>query len=205
MQNIKVKICGIRSLETAIACVEFGADFIGLNFVPTSKRKISVEKALEISGKVKGKIKLVGVFMNQSLSEINQITKEVDLDYVQLHGEESSEFIKSINTKIIKAFSLQSNFDVDETLHGMKEFDVDYYLVDRKVQGKGHILNVEKVAMLAKELPIFAAGGLNPENVKDVIKDANPFAVDVAGGIETDGKEDIEKIRNFIKACSNGF
>ena len=101
---IKVKICWIRTIEQAQTALGAGADFIGLQFVPTSKLKIEYSVAKEISKKFKEKIKLVGVFQNQTLDEINRIVKELKLDYVQLHGEETNTFCNTITVPVIKAF-----------------------------------------------------------------------------------------------------
>lgn len=170
--KVKVKICGIRSLETAKAAVESGADFLGFNFVTSSKRFITPATAKKIISEVKGKIKIVGVFQNANISYINKIVDLLDLDFVQLH---EKRIIKSVRNKII------------------------YSLVDRKIQGKGEMFNLNKARLLTKKSQIFFAGGLNPDNVNKVIKKVRPYAVDVAGGIETNGVEDIQKIKKFIK------
>lgn len=200
MSNVKVKICGIRSVDAALAAAEKGANFIGLNFVPTSKRLISIENAQKIAHEMKGNIKIVGIFMNQPIDEINRIAEDVGLDYVQLHGDENVEFITLIQSKVIKTFALEHNFDIEFVLQQMNTYNVDYFLVDRNIQGKGAMLDVEKIEKLSRKFPIFVAGGLNSENVANIVKNVSPFGVDVAGGIETDCKEDINKIQEFIDA-----
>ena len=81
----------------------------------------------------------------------------------------------------------------------MKQYKVDYYLLDRIKQGEGPMLNLEKASFLSKLFPLILAGGLNPENIASVITRVKPHAVDVASGVETDGEQDLEKIRMFIK------
>ena len=81
----------------------------------------------------------------------------------------------------------------------MKKYKVDYYLVDRIKQSEGPMLNLDKVAKLAKEFPLIFAGGLNPENVGNVVEKVKPQMVDVASGVETDGQQDFKKIKTFIK------
>ncbi|MDO8610402.1 MAG: phosphoribosylanthranilate isomerase [bacterium] len=197
--NTKVKICGIRTLEQAFFSYKSGADYIGLQFVPISKRKIDFQEAKKVSIHLKGKINLVGVFQNQSINEINKISKKINLDYVQLHGNENAALINKITLPIIKSFCLQANFDASSTIESMKKYPVRFYLIDREKRGEGKMLSLENSAILSKSFPIFFAGGLTPQNVIEVVKKVKPYAVDVASGIETDGIFDFEKVQLFIK------
>jgi len=197
--SIKVKICAIRSLKAAKVSKNCGADFLGLVFVPNHRHTIDSGVAKTICKNLKGKIDLVGLFQNQPLNLVLQTIKDFDLDYVQLHGDENAEFIDQISIKTIKAFSLQREFDIETTKKDMKQYKVDYYLLDRIKQGEGPMLNLEKASFLSKQFPLILAGGLNPENIASVITRVKPHAVDVASGVETDGEQDLEKIRMFIK------
>lgn len=196
--NVNVKICGIRSIDSALAAIEAGADFIGLNFVPTSKRKIDDKTASEIIGAVKGQVKIVGVFQNELASVVNDKAKRLQLDFVQLHGEEDAAYCKQIEANVIKAIAIKSTNNVDEVIESMKKLDVPFYLLDREKQGEGESVNLQNAHKIAQVFEVFLAGGLTPENVAERVKEVKPFAVDVAGGIETDGKEDFEKIRQFV-------
>lgn len=169
--KIKVKICGIRTLKAAQTAIEAGADFLGFNFVPTSKRYIKPELAKKIISQLKGKAKIVGVFENAETNYINRIVNLLGLDFVQLH-----EKLIIKNTK-------------NETT---------YLLVDRKKQGAGPLPNLDEAEVLAKKSDIFFAGGLNLNNVEQIIKKVKPYAADVAGDIETNGKQDSQKIKEFI-------
>lgn len=197
--NTLVKICGIRSRESAEAALQSGADFLGFIFVPDSKRYIKPETAKPIIDKVRKNIKIVGVFKNLSIEEVNQISQFLGLDYVQLHGEESVEFGAQVNTRVIKAFPLKSDFDVNEVREKMKMYKADYFLLDRKKQGEGEILDLERGGILSSEFPVIFAGGLTPGNVAKIIEVVRPYAVDVVSGIETDGTEDLGKIKKFIE------
>lgn len=202
--NIKVKICGIRSIDSAQATVSAGADFIGLNFVPTSGRKISQEVAEKILGVVGREIKKVGVFQDQPIEYVQQIAGDLRLDYVQLHGEEDQEYIDTLKkVGVIKAISLESDFDINQTEDELSRFRADYFLLDRKNRGTGAGLNPEKVKILAQKYSVILGGGLTPESVELAVSITHPAGVDVAGGIETDGVEDIEKIKLFIKNAKN--
>lgn len=108
-----VKICGIRSIDSALAALEAGADFLGFNFVKTSRRFIQPQKALEIINKVRKinpKVQIVGVFQDEHYSKVNEIAKFLKLDYVQLHGKEDKVYIKKMITKVIK--KVEDNFEV---------------------------------------------------------------------------------------------
>lgn len=197
--SVKVKICATRSLKAAKVASDAGADFLGFNFTPSSTRRIEVTLAREIINAVSGKVTTVGVFQDQPIAEIVSIAKLLNLDYVQLHGQETPEFCKQLHRKIIKAFPFPSDFDIDKTITTMKQYHVDYYMIDRLQQGRGAMLNLQTAAFLAKEFPLVFAGGLNPYNVAKVIKTVEPEIVDVASGVETDGRQDLEKIKRFIK------
>lgn len=197
----KVKICGIKTQEAAFTAVEEGADFLGFIFVPGTKRYIQPKDAKKIGKKMKGKINLVGVFQNMPLYQVQEIIKTCNLDYGQFHGDESPQYIDSIKIKKIKTFGLKGEFNIDEARKQMKQFKVDFYLVDRIKQSEGSMLNLENVAILAKEFPLVFAGGLTPENVSEVIRKVKPKMVDVASGVETEGIKDLEKIKRFIKSA----
>ncbi len=198
--NVRVKICGIQTLEDAKNAIQNGADFIGLNFVSTSKRRISLTRAKKIVKNIKRSgMYIVGVFQNQKVEIVNNISQELQLDYVQLHGSESPEYCDQISTKIIKVFSLESDFNPDELLQSIQKYRAHYFLLDRKKQGEGPVLRSKPLKNIVKKFPLFIAGGLNPQNVSEIVRSTEPFAVDVAGGIETDGKIDYEKIKLLIK------
>lgn len=188
--SVKVKICGIRSLEAAQAAIDSGADFLGFNFISTSKRYIDPSKALKIIESRRDKTKLVGVFQNADLKYVNNIAVNLNLDFVQLHGNEDNDYINNVVIPVIKYIKLDNK---------IQKSKAEYLLLDRLQQGKGIMVKFEKAAKLAVSFSIFYAGGLNPENVANVVNKVKPFAVDVAGGIETNGLPDIGKIKLFIK------
>jgi len=190
MNDIKVKICGIQTVEAAFGAIDAGSDYLGFSFVPTSKRYIEPEKALKIIEKIRGKIKIVGVFQNEDIKIVRKIAALLNLDYVQLHGHEDSGYVKRLKYRVIKVIASS-----DE----ITRYDVDYFLFDRVQQGKGEMVGVDMARTVSDALPIFFAGGLSPQNVASVVKKVKPFAVDVAGGVETNGIKDFEKMREFIK------
>ncbi len=201
---INVKICGIRSEMAAQTAVYAGAKFLGFNFASGSLRKISPVVAKQIIDQVRAQVKIVGVFQNQKIEEVNKVADFLDLDFVQLHGEEDAEYVQEVERPVIKVLQLDADFDITETLKEMNKYSVDYFLLDRKKQGKGKMLSVKSMAVVCKEKQVFVAGGLNCENVAEIVKAVKPFGVDVASGIETNRIEDTEKIKMFIEKAKGG-
>lgn len=198
--KVKVKICGIQTLEVAQTASDAGADFLGFNFVKSSSHYIKAQKAKEIIDKIPKRVKKVGIFQNEKLETVEKISRTLKLDFVQLHGSESSNYAAQINfAKVIKAFSLTANFNVLKTIEKMKDYKVDYFLLDREKQGVGKKFNPIKVLQMTATFPIILAGGLTVENVADMVRLTKPQIVDVAGGVETDGVKDRRKIIKFIK------
>lgn len=202
--STRVKICGIRTVEAAVGCVRYGADFLGFNFVSTSRRFVLPSKAREIVEELPKETKIVGVFQNEPIEEIKKIIDFLRLDFVQLHGKEGKEYSKLTQyAGVIKAFSLDSDFDSTKLLEEMETYDVDYFLLDRKMQGEGEQLDLARVKEVAVHYPIFLAGGLTVKNIDIVAHVVAPYAVDVVGNIETNGETDISKVKELIERVKN--
>lgn len=205
VQNpVMVKICGVRSIMAAQTAVYSGAKFLGFNFVSGSQRRITPVIAKQIIDQIRNQVKVVGVFQNEKFEEVNKIAEFLDLDFVQLHGDEDENYANEIERPVIKVLQLISEFDITDVLKEMNKYKSDYFLLDRKKQGKGKMLNLKHLSIIAREKPIFVAGGLTPENVLEIVRSVKPFGVDVAGGIETNRIEDTEKIKLFIERAKNG-
>ncbi|MFC4402770.1 phosphoribosylanthranilate isomerase [Gracilibacillus xinjiangensis] len=201
---VKVKICGLMNREAILTAVDAGTDFIGFVFAQ-SKRQVTKEKAAELAKYIPPNVKKVGVFVNEKLEVIQDIAREVGLDYIQLHGDESPAFCKEIGLPVIKAFHVASKEDLDN----VASYECDYYLLDSPA-GKYRGGNGEKFDWsITKEQDflnkkILLAGGLHAENVEEAIQEVNPTGVDVSSGVETDSVKDLDKIRAFILAAKKG-
>ncbi|MFD0049162.1 N-(5'-phosphoribosyl)anthranilate isomerase [Actinomycetes bacterium NPDC127524] len=197
---MKVKICGIRTLEAAEAAVSAGADYLGFIFAE-GKRHISPLDAGRIITKIDGRVKKVGVFMNQPYEEIVMTCNLAGLDYVQLHGDETAEFAGSLPLPVIKAIPLNSHYHFG----GISGYPANRFLLDRpKSAAKG---TLDWKRLTGSDFPLselFLAGGLTPENVEEAIMAVRPYAVDVSSGVETDGVKDIRKIKAFIRNAKKG-
>jgi len=195
---VKVKICGITNLEDALAAANLGADMLGFIFAK-SPRKVEPETVKEIVANLPSSIIKVGVFMDQGISEVKEIVTFCGLDMAQLHGGENPEFCESLPVRIIKSFTPQ-------TLPKMKEirnYKVELLMLDKQ---KGVDTSPEELWPIASEMTqygqVILAGSLTPENVAEAIKTAQPYAVDIASGVEREpGKKDHQKLETFIRNC----
>ncbi|SMB98343.1 phosphoribosylanthranilate isomerase [Thermanaeromonas toyohensis ToBE] len=197
---VRVKICGIRSLEEAWAALDAGAHALGFVFAP-SKRRIEPETAREIIKKLPPFITAVGVFVNEPRSRLLEIASFCRLHVLQLHGEESPDYCRSLAYPLIKAIRVR---DI-RVLELIPRYPVEAILLDTYVPGcpggTGQTFNWE-IAQEAVGMgrPLILAGGLTPENVGEAIQKVRPYAVDVSSGVETDGRKDPMKIARFIEA-----
>ncbi|GAB3046184.1 phosphoribosylanthranilate isomerase [Virgibacillus ainsalahensis] len=193
-----VKICGIRTEQAASAAVQAGADFIGFVFAP-SKRQITPAEAEAIAKSLPTTVKKVGVFVNEPPENMKQIAEQVGLDYIQLHGDESTKIAEALPYKVIKAFPVDK-----DTISKIESYPCDFYLLDspfgKNRGGNGTSFDWNLIESLSiNQGKIILAGGLAPKNVQGAINLVNPAGVDVSSGVETDGKKDHEKIRQFIR------
>jgi len=197
-----LKICGVRSVEEAQYCQKLGVDLIGLNFVPSSDRRISYQLGAQIVQALKMKksgIKTVGIFQNQSLTESNTAAEKVGFDYMQLSGDEPVSVVKQSRVPVIKGISVKRKSDLNKARRYFPF--VRSLLLDSKNPGSGESFRHD--LLKGFELPYFLAGGVTPENARETMSRVHPAGLDVASGIETDGKIDIRKIRKIFNAVKS--
>jgi phosphoribosylanthranilate isomerase len=204
----RVKICGVTLPDDAARIAASGADFIGFNFWPKSKRYVAPERAPMLSGVARsaGPTKLVGVFVDPEVDEVLDITSKVDLDIIQLHGDESPDLVKRISLAVYrpvwKAVPVGSRRDIEH----LDVWGAEAVLLDAPTPGRGGA-GAKFDWTLAREarerfprLNIVLAGGLNPDNVGDAIRSVEPWAVDVASGVEAGpGIKDAAKLDAFLR------
>jgi phosphoribosylanthranilate isomerase len=190
----RVKICGLTRVEDALATEDAGADAIGLNFVPNTKRFISLARAQEISKALSPFMARVGVFRNASFATILETVEEVGLSAVQLNGQESDDFAAQVAKRrpVIRAVSFKPNLKLPEN---------DTLLIDGLDPGSGQAFDwtaLKTVNLSGRRWLL--AGGLNPDNVVEAVRQLQPWCVDVASGVESSaGIKDPELVRAFIE------
>jgi len=200
----KVKICGITNLEDARFVSGAMADYIGFIFFPDSQRYIEPAKAGAIVNWLEGP-KKVGVFVNQSLDDVQTIATQTGLDLVQLHGLESVEYCELIDKPVIKAFHIGEDTTPQKLRDRIGPYldAVDYLLFDTKLPGKwggtGKPFDWEVLDEIGDIKPWFLSGGLNGENIHDAIRQTSPYAVDLSSGLEeSPGIKDYSKVETFF-------
>ena len=199
---VKVKICGIKTMQDVQAVNKHRPDYAGFVFYPLSKRYVSLIIARRLKVALNKHIKTVGVFVNAPTEEIAAAAELGIIDLVQLHGDEGNAYIaelkKICKLPIIKAVQVQDENDIKRADY----YNCDYLLFDTYSQsargGTGRQFNTKLLKGVKIHKAYFIAGGLVPENVRRAIKGLKPYAVDVSSGVETDGK-DSKKIKAFIK------
>jgi phosphoribosylanthranilate isomerase len=198
----KIKICGIKTVEDALAAMHAGADLIGFNFYPKSPRYIDVGQCRDIMAVMRkyGQIMYVGVFVNASAEEVRATLETAALTLAQLHGDESSQTMQSLDGKAFKAFR-----GVPQSVNGFARNHAPALLVDASVKGvyggTGETADWSAAAALAQQYPLLLAGGLTPENVAEAVQRVRPWGVDVASGVESaPGKKDTAKMKAFVQA-----
>ena len=196
---MKVKICGITNLEDAKLSYDLGANAIGFIFYQKSKRYIEPKEAKEIINQLPVFLLRVGVFVNESVKEINKIARDIKLNLIQLHGEEPPEMIDDIELPVIKAFRVTENFDYSI----VSEYKNCSFLLDaynkNEYGGTGQKFNWRKIPSELKG-KIILAGGVSENNVEQIYKDVNPCAVDVSSSIEIKpGKKDHKKLKQLFQ------
>jgi phosphoribosylanthranilate isomerase len=180
----KVKICGITNLADAELILASGADMIGLNFVPSSKRFLDVSEARRITEWLRGRIEVIGVVADLSLEQSVALRADTGVDGLQHHGGESPEWLRQMPPNDFKAVRIADTSDVAAAA----EFRGPRLLLDAKVGdalgGTGHSFDWSLTKTLPVARDVLLAGGLNPHNVAAAIAQVRPWAVDVASGVE---------------------
>ena len=201
------KICGIKHKDTLLCCEKNDVNFFGMIFYPKSPRNISLQNASFLQKISQGlNIKGVGVFVNNNINELEDIIKNLNLKFVQLHGSEDNEYIKRMKrtgVKIIKSISINNNNDLKKI---DKYNNADYFLFDYKPLkgelpgGNSKSFDWNILKNLETEKPWFLSGGINANNIIKILKDIKPSGVDISSGVEKElGIKDNQIINNFVE------
>jgi phosphoribosylanthranilate isomerase len=201
--SVIVKICGITSVQDALAAAEFGADAIGFVFHPASPRFVPFEHAAQIAQKLPVHIVRVGVFVDTPAEMVFGAISSCGLNLLQFHGQESPQYCLQFGLMNMKAFQVKD----ESSLLALDSYPTDAWLLDSyspdKIGGTGKKFNWDLARqVVASGRPVFLAGGLTAENVADAIRAVHPYGVDVSSGVEASpGKKDMAKVQGFIRAA----
>jgi len=192
----RVKICSITNVDDAMMAVNAGADALGFIFC-TSKRTITPSLVRIIIGQLPSLVTTVGVFMNQTLDEVLDMTEKSGVDVVQLHGQEDPDYCRAIRKRVIKRIDIRPGTTAASLMKEMDRFQVSGFLLDPGA-GQGRTFDWKIAAGIQR--PCIVAGGLTPDNVGTVVAMLHPFGVDVSSGVEQfPGKKDAAKVKRFIQ------
>ncbi len=204
-----VKICGIKTLEDALAALAAGADMLGFNFYPGSPRYLEpgdcarIVSALQAAGK---KVTGVGVFVNETPERVRQVLETCALDLAQFSGDEPPASLAALHGRAFKAIRPSSNAEAEDWLRSCARRAAPALLVDAYVKGAfggtGETGDWAVARRLAAQAPVLLAGGLTPQNVSAAIRAVRPWGVDVASGVESGpGVKDFARMAAFIAAA----
>lgn len=202
----KIKLCGLKREEDILAVNIAKPDYIGFVFAK-SKRQVTKETAKTLKAMLSKDIKAVGVFVNADIKFIAELANDNIIDIIQLHGDENEQYIKSLkeltNLPIIKAVRVKSSEDIINS----EKLSVDYLLLDayhpEKYGGCGEMFDYNLIPENTRKY--FLAGGINADNICNIIKNLNPYCIDLSSAIETDGLKDKNKIFeivSLVRSCS---
>ena len=202
---VKIKICGITNFEDALNASRLGADALGFVFVENSPRYITPHDAAHIINKLPPFINKVGLFVDPSKQEVEDAARIANFDLLQFHGDESEGFCNQFNLPYIKAISVKTDVNLLEYSRQYASASAllldAYYEEARGGTGKTFDWN-----LIPKEgsIPLIVAGGLNNENIADLLRQVMPYAVDVSGGVEISKRQkDCKKMEDFILGVRN--
>lgn len=216
--DTKVKICGLRTAEAAWTAASAGADYLGFVFVEGVRRQLKAVEGQAIirSYRTRGDRRdrrrgrgpqVIGLFRNQDAEWVNHIARQLDIDCIQLTGDEDDAYARSIHRPVFRQVRIRPETTTAELSETVQvQLDAGRTVVldrfDAKVPGGGGVSFDWSVAEgVANREGVLLAGGLTPENVGDAIRLLRPWGVDVSSGVETDGVKDHSKIRAFIEAA----
>jgi phosphoribosylanthranilate isomerase len=198
--SVRIKICGVVHPDDAAAAADAGADLIGINFVPGSPRCVELRDAEAIAERVSGAVERVAIFQNPTWDEVERVTRRIEFERVQFHGDESEEDVEMVDLPVIKAIR-------GADLEAAEEFPGTILLLDHPSEGGGRGKSwnwADAGELIGRGFDVILAGGLNPDNVGQAIADLGdllPWGVDVATGVEGEGhRKDAARIAAFIEA-----
>jgi phosphoribosylanthranilate isomerase len=205
--TIKIKICGITNYDDAKIAVSLGVDALGFIFYQKSPRYIHPIAARDIIRKLPPFVAKVGVFVDDTEETIRAVFGQCGIDTVQLHGNETPQFVQRLSCAVIKAFAVKPGFDVSE----LSQYQVAGYLLDTWSDtpglhgGSGKTFDWSIACDAAQRYPnVILAGGLNPSNIRDALENVQPYAVEFNSGVEIKpGVKNHYKMRDAVAIVKN--
>ncbi len=204
IMSVLVKICGLTNLEDTMDAIELGADFLGFNFYPDSPRYIEPPRAKEIFREIPGAVAKVGIFVNADFQTVVDMAIELELDYLQFHGDETADYCNQFGRPWWKAFRLQDEKDLEMIPPYKSEWLLIDSFVEKAFGGTGIVSNWDLAKKAKKYGSLILSGGLKSSNIEMALSSVKPYAVDVASGVESSpGVKDRLKMEELIRRVKN--
>lgn len=201
---MRIKMCGLRRPDEIIYANECLPDYIGFVFAE-SRRKVSGEEAKKLGEQLDPLVKKVGVFVNEPLRSLISISEEAGLDIIQLHGDEDDEYIREVRHKTGKEIWKAVRVRTAKDIQAAQELPADKLLLDsfseESYEGTGKVMDFAVLDQAEIRKPYFIAGGLTVDNLPVILRNTEPYGIDISSGIETGGVKDREKMRKVIQLC----
>jgi phosphoribosylanthranilate isomerase len=206
---MRIKVCGMKYPENIAAIQKLKPDFMGFIFYEKSPRYID-DTIFSAINNTKGNLQTIGVFVNNSLHEVREAISKYELDFVQLHGDESVEYVRELSlakVKVIKTFQIQDNFDWS-IINNYAHY-IQYFLFDTKTKkygGSGIKFNWAQLNNYKLKIPFFLSGGITINDVYQIknLKIPQLFAIDINSKFETEpGIKDLELVQKMINEIRN--
>ena len=199
---VRVKVCGVTTVDDAVGSVDLGAELVGLNFWRRSPRRCELSAARAIEETVCGRARVVGVFVDATAEEVRRVLGETGIGWAQLHGDEEPGVLEALLPGAYKALRVGTD-GVDAIA---ARYGGEHLLLDASVPGMaggtGRTFDWSHARALAGSRQLILAGGLTPENVAEAVRAVRPWAVDVARGVErAPGVKDLARVRAFVDAA----
>jgi len=202
--SVEVKICGLTNVEDARVALDAGADYLGFVLYEKSPRGITADRMAEILEELGDGVRAVGVFVNESVSNVDSIVRRCHLHAAQVHGDEAPSSFTAFPHRVWRAVWIQDGAAVPPP----QEWTADRYVIDAAVPGlyggSGVKADWDVASLLADVHPVMLAGGLTPDNVGDAIRCVKPLGVDVSSRVEAEpGRKDHDAVRAFVAAAKS--
>lgn len=201
---MRIKMCGLRRPDEIIYANECLPDYIGFVFAE-SRRKVSGGEAKKLGEQLDPLVKKVGVFVNEPLRSLISISEEAGLVIIQLHGDEDDEYIREVRHKTGKEIWKAVRVRTAKDIQAAQELPADKLLLDsfseESYGGTGKVMDFAVLDQAEIRKPYFIAGGLTVDNLPVILRNTEPYGIDISSGIETGGVKDREKMRKVIKLC----
>jgi len=199
-QRVRIKMCGMTRVDDIHYAASLGVDAIGLIFYPQSPRYVAIEHAKKLVQDIPAFVDVVAVFVNPELALVNRVIRELPIQCLQFHGDETAEFCDQFTLPYIKALQATSGQAIRESCTTYKQAAAILLDTPSTVSrgGSGQVFDWQLIPEQCTK-PIILAGGLNAGNIVAATERVSPYAVDVCSGVESSpGSKDRYKMNQFV-------